>query len=173
MHAHVGGFLTQPPGFDGQHGLGIVGIHGVPRARMWDAVASARAPELTGESVTFVALPDGSLLVEEDVPDDSLVPLADAIETTLPPPYRAAAIRRDADVWSAAAQSVAIVEIPIDKGDVIDLTNVDGVRELTIDGERTIRPLAALDALAEQHHDAALHAERIDGNLFAVDVFPL
>jgi hypothetical protein len=173
MHAHAGGFLTQPPGLDGEAGLGLAGIHGVPRARTWDAVASARAPGLTGDTVTFVALSDGSLVVEEDVPDDSLGPLADAIEATLEPPYRAAGVRTGNDVWAGAAMAVAIVEVPLDDGDVIDMTVVDGVRELTIDDERTIRPIAALDYLAEKHDDVALHAERVDGYLFAVDVFPL
>jgi len=47
------------------------------------------------------------------------------------------------------------------------------MRELTVDGERTIRPIASLDALTEEHTDVALHAERVDDDLFAVDVFPL
>ena len=36
-----------------------------------------------------------------------------------------------------------------------------------------MRQVPALDALAENHGDVALHAERIDDDLFAVDVFPL
>jgi len=153
--------------------LGVPGISGVARGRTWDAVVSAHAPDVTGDSVVFVALADGTLVVEEDVPDGSLAPLADAIETTVAPPYRAAGARTDADVWSAIAESVSIVEISLDNGDVIDLSVVDGVRELTIDGESTIRPVAALDELAAQHGDISLHAERVDGDLFAVDVFPL
>jgi hypothetical protein len=76
-------------------------------------------------------------------------------------------------VWSAVAEKVAIVELPEISGDVVDLNVVGGERELLIDGERTIRPLPALDALAEEHGDAALHAERVDDAIFAVDVFPL
>jgi hypothetical protein len=33
--------------------------------------------------------------------------------------------------------------------------------------------LAPLDTLAESHGDVVLHAERVDGELYAVDVFPL
>jgi hypothetical protein len=172
-HANTGGFLAQPPGFDGQLGLGLVGIHGVPRARTWDAVASVHAPDLTGETVTFVALPDGTLVVEQDIPDDSLGPLADALEATIAPPYRAAAVRIRDDLWSAAAEAVVVVEIPRLEGDVVELTMVEGERELTIDGNRTIRPLPALDLLTELHGDVTMHAERVDGDLFAVDVFPL
>ncbi len=40
-------------------------------------------------------------------------------------------------------------------------------------GEPTTRSFAALDVLAEEHDSVALHAERVDGDLFAVDVFPL
>jgi len=173
MGAQAGGFLAQPPGLDGEPGLGIPGVSGVPRGRSWDAAASAHAPDLTGETVTFVALQDGTLVVDDDVPDDSLAPVADAIEETLPPPYRAAAVRNEDDVWSAVAEAVVIVELPGIEGDVVDLSMVDGVRELTIDEEPTIRPIAALDVLTEEHGDVALHAERVDRDLFAVDVFPL
>jgi hypothetical protein len=173
MNANISGFLTQPPGFDGEPGLGLVGIHGVPRARAWDAAASARAPELVGETVTFVVLPDGTIVVDDDVPAGSLGPLADAVEETLPPPYRAAAIRHEDDLWTAVAEKVVIAEIPRLEGDTVDLTVVDGVRTLTVDGEKTIRPLPALDVLTETHRDVAARAERVDDDLFAVDVFPL
>ncbi len=173
MGAQAGGFLAQPPGLDGQPGLGIAGVSGVPRGRSWDAAASAHAPDLTGETVTFVALQDGTLVVDDDVPDGSLAPLADAIESSLAPPYRAAGVKNEGDVWSAVAQAIVVVELPGVEGDVVDLSIVDGARELTIDEERTIRPIAALDALVEEHGSAALHAERVDDDLFAVDVFPL
>lgn len=172
-NANVGGFLTHPPGFDGVEGLGVAGIHGVPRARAWDAAASARSPELVGETVTFVVLPDGTILVEEDVPDGSLAPLAEALEETLAPPYRAAAIRHRGDLWTAVAEKVVIAEIPRLEGDTVDLTVIDGERSLTVDGERTIRPLPALDVFTEIHGDVSVRAERVDDDLFAVDVFPL
>jgi hypothetical protein len=172
-NANIGGFLTQPPGFEGHPGLGLVAIHGVPRSRRWDAVASAHARDLTGETVTFVVLDDSTVVVDSDQPDGALSPLADAIEASVSPPYRAAAVRSSGDVWAVAAEQVAVVELPELEGDTIDLTIVDGIRELAVDGERTIRPLPPLDALADPHGDVALHAERFDDALFAVDVFPL
>ena len=126
-----------------------------------------------GEGVAFVVLDDGTVVVEEDVPDGSLVPLADALDERLQPPYRAAAIRHERDLWSAVAERVSIVALPGIDEDEIELTVVDGERNLTLDGERTIRPIHALDALAEQHGDVVVHAERVDGDLFAADVFPL
>jgi hypothetical protein len=173
MGAQAGGFLAQPPGLDGEQGLGIAGISGVPRGRTWDAVVSAHAPDLTGESVTFTALDDGTLVVDQDVPDDSLAPVADAIEQMLTAPYRAAAAKNEGDVWTAVAETVRIVELPDIEADEIDLTVVDGERTLTVGGEVTIRSLPPLDALAEEHDSVALHAERVDGALYAVDVFPL
>jgi hypothetical protein len=173
QNAQAGGLLATPPGFERETALGIEGIHGDPRPRVWDAVASATAPALHGEAIAFVVLDDGTIIVEEDVPDGALIPLADALERTLQPPYRAAAIRHERNVWACVAEKTAIVEIRLDEADVVDLTVVGGERELVVDGERTIRPIPALDVLTEEHGDVALHAERVDGDVWAVDVFPL
>jgi hypothetical protein len=154
-------------------GATIPGVMGVGPGRTWDAVVSAHAPELTGDSVTFTALGDGTLLVDQDVPDGSLAPIADVIEEMRTPPYRAAAARTDDDVWTAVAEAVHIVALQGVEADEIDLTVVDGERTLTVGREVTIRALPALDALADEHDSVALHAERVDGDLFAVDVFPL
>ena len=173
MSSQAGGFLAQPPGLDGQHGLGIAGVSGVPRGRTWDAIVSAHAPNLMGESVRFTALEDGTLVVAEDVPNGALAPLADSVERMLPPPYRAAAVKAEGDVWTVVAESVHIVELSGLDGDEVDLTVVAGERQLTVDGEQTIRPLPALDALTEHHDSVVIHAERVDGDTYAVDVFPL
>ena len=153
--------------------MGLVAVHGVPRARTWDVLASAKAPELPGDTVTFVVLSDTTIVVEEDVPDDSLAPLAEAVEQTLHPPYRAAAVRHERGVWAVVAERVTILELPDIEDDILDLTVVDGERTLTIGRERTSRPLPALDTLVEARGDAVAHAERVDGNLFAVDRFTL
>jgi hypothetical protein len=134
---------------------------------------SAHAPDLTGDAVTFVALADGTLVVDQDVPDGSLAPVADGIEEMLQPPYRAAAVRSDKDAWTAVAESVSIAQLPGVEGDTVDLTMVGAVRELTIDGESSTRPVPGLDRLLEEHGDVAVHGERVDGDFFAVDVFPL
>ena len=151
----------------------IAGVTGAGAGRTWDAVVSAHAPTLTGDAVTFTALEDRTLVVDQDVPDDSLAPIAEAVEQMVQPPYRAAAARSEGDIWTAVAESVRIVQLPGFDADLIDLTVVDGERTLTADGEVTIRPLPALDELAVEHDSVALHAERVDGDLYAVDVFPL
>lgn len=172
VDAQVGGFLAQPPGIDGDPGRGVAGITGAPRGRTWDVTASAHAPQLAGDTVTFVTLEDGTVLVDQDEPDGSVAPLADAIERTLQPPYRAAGVRSDGDVWTAAAEKVAIAELPDVAGDVVDYTIVSGEQTLEVDGREGER-VPALEELAATQGDAALHAERIDGDLFAVDVFQL
>jgi hypothetical protein len=154
-------------------GAAIPGVMGVGPGRTWDAVVAAHAPLLVGDSVTFVALDDGTLVVNEDVPDGSLIPLADQIEEMVPPPYRAAAARNEGDTWSAVAESVQIAALAGIDVDEVELTLVGGERTLTLGDEVTARSLPALDALAEGRGDVVLRAERVDGDLFAVDVFPL
>ena len=151
----------------------IPGVMGVGPGRTWDAVVAAHAPALTGGSVTFVALEDGTLVVNEDLPDGALGPIADTIEEMVGPPYRAAAARGEGDLWNAVAESVRIVELADVGSDEVELSVVDGERTLTLGDEQSDRALPALDALAAEHDAVAIHAERVDGDLFAVDVFPL
>jgi hypothetical protein len=151
----------------------IPGVMGVGPGRTWDAVVAAHAPGLTGESVTFVALPDGTLIVNEDLPDGSLTPVADQIEEMVSPPYRAAAARNEGDMWTAVAESVRIVELPGVGADEVELTVVGGARTLTVGDEQRDDALPPLDALADGQGDVAIHAERVDGDTFSVDVFPL
>ena len=173
LAALTGAREGEPTGLDAPPGFGIAGITEAPRGRTWDAFASADAPEVHGETVSFVTLADGTIVVDGEQPDGALTPLADAVEETIEPPYRAAAARSDGAVWSVIAESVVIVELPGVHGDVADLTVLGGMRELTVDGAPASSSTPALDALADEHGDAAVHAERVDGDLFAVDVFPL
>ena len=59
-------------------------------------------------------------------------------------------------------------------GDEIDLTVNEGERKLTVDGERSTRPLPGLERLGElESADYVVHAERLDGDLWEVRVSPL
>ena len=60
----------------------------------------------------FVALPDGTLVVEEDEPDDALAPLADAVEASISPPYRAEAVRRGAGRLGGRRARIEVVAVP-------------------------------------------------------------
>jgi hypothetical protein len=151
----------------------IAGITGGIRGRTWDAFASTSAPDVDGDAIAFVTLGDGTIVVDDDQPDGALGPLADAIEEMAQPPYRAAAVRTDGDVWTVVAEKVRIVELPEVAGDVVDLSLVAGARELRIDDEPSEQELPELEALTAEHGDVVLHAERVDGDTFAADVFAL
>lgn len=153
-------------------GISETGITGNQRFREWDATAVVEAPDLTGDEVEFVALPDGSLLVDDDAP---LEPLADAIDATLKPPYRARAVRRTDQTWAVGARQIEVIELSPDvEGETIELSSVGGERTLAVDGFRAFGRIPQLEAAAEERGpDYALRASRLDGSLWEVDVTPL
>lgn len=164
---------ADPPGFDGE-ARGEAGIHGVPRRRRWDAVLAVEAPGLTGEAVHFVALPDGTLLVEEDVPDDALEPLADAVERTLEPPYRAEGVRRAATDWAVAARRIEVVEAQSLVGDEAELAVTREGRLLRVDGRTVLGSAPALERAGEgRGSEYVVRARRLDGNLWEVETAAL
>jgi hypothetical protein len=164
-----------PPRFGMPHTFEEVTLTGLQRVREWDATAVVEAPGLEGDEVAFIALSDGSLVVDEEVGDEPLSPLADAIEQQLPPPYRARGIRRDGNVWAVAANAIEVADLgPEVAGDEIELVSRAGERTLTVDGARTFGSVPTLERLAEAHSpDYVAHASRIDGNLWELRVDPL
>jgi hypothetical protein len=138
----------QPSAFSGfLHNGGLfdaTGIHGIHRQREWDAIATAEA-ELPGDRLEFAALPDGTLVVEIDVADDALAPLAEAVESSLTPPYRAAAVRQDERIWAVGAKRIDVRPFPGHDGDELELV--------------------------EEGH--VFLGRRLDGDLFEVEVTPL
>ena len=167
------GLIADTPGWDGE-ARGEPGIHGVPRARRWDTVGSAEAPDLRGDAVHFVALEDGTLVVDEDEPDGALASLADAVEQTIPPPYRAEAVRRGAATWAVAASRIAIASVPGLKGDEVELTSTREGRILRVDGRTTMGSARELERLGEtEGTEYVVLAKRLDGDLWEVEATPL
>ena len=150
----------------------VAGIHGVHRAREWDAVVAAETPELPGEELDFVVLEDGTLVVDLDLPDEALSPLADALDEQLEAPYHAYAHRREGDVWVAAAVVVDVVEVDEEiEGDSIEIVARDGEHMTAVGGELTNRRIEPLAALAEEDFESYfLEATRIDERLWEVTV---
>lgn len=145
VHGLADGFLSTPPDAFGKPSpLGEVAFHGVHRPRQWDTVASARA-ELPGDEVHFTALPDGTLLVQEDVPDGSLLSLAEAVEASVQPPYRAEGVRRGDHLWAVAAKRIDVRAFPGHEEDELELVE----------------------------HDRVILGHRLDGDLFEVEVTPV
>ena len=167
--AEAGGLVERRPGplFTGI--IPEAGIHGVPRERQYDAVATTEAPDASGSAARFVGLADGSLLVEDG--DGDLTPLADAIEAEIPRPYRATAVRRDGETWAVAAQRLQVVELPEPGGDEIELVLRGDEKTLVVDGNRSFGTMPELEALAKG--DAVVRAARLDGALWEVRVDPL
>jgi len=145
------------------------GIHGVPRERQYDAVATTDAPDASGSSARFVTLEDGSLLVEDGEGD--LTALANAIEQEISRPYRATAVRRGGETWAVAAHRLRVVELPEPGGDEIELVLRGDEKTLVVDGNRSFGTMPELEALAEG--DAVVRAARLDGTLWEVRVDPL
>jgi len=149
-------------------GTGLPGVTGFEQPRgPWDVVAVAHASELRGESVSFVALEDGTLVVDDDIPDGSATPLAEAIERELRPPYDAAAVRsgHEDGLWRVAAVAVLIAPAEPGTAERVDLARVDGEVTVTVDGAEAppdAAPRGLVDLLAHLDGDAALTAERLD-----------
>ena len=150
-------------------------VHGIPREREWDAVASAQAPDLPGEHIEYVALADGTLVVDEDVPEGSVSLLADALEGQISPPYHGYAFWQQDDVWAVAAKRVQIVEVPEDvPGDDVQLTVNNGARSTVLDGEESRVEIPSLETFASQQFGSfVLRASRLDDLLWEVTVIPL
>jgi hypothetical protein len=152
---------------------GEVGIHGVPRPRRWDAVGSAEAPGLTGDELHFVALPNGDLVIDEEEPPDTVAPLAEAVEQTLEPPYRAEAVRRDDIMWAVAARRVEVVELDAD-GNELELTVHEDERILAVDGEPAFGSVPELERIGSREGVSyVVRAGRLDDRLWEIEVSAL
>ena len=194
LHDDPNRFLSHPPEWDGLSLVTEPALHGIPRPRRWDTVITANAPRLRGDVVHFVALPDGTLVVDENerdvafddtglddmgfddtgFDDTALEPLAAALEQSVDPPYRAEAVRRRDGTWAVAASRIAIVEEPGLDGEELELTVTGGVRMLVVDGERTLRRVPALEAVGDAAGpEYAVRARRLDGALWEVEATPL
>ena len=167
--AEEGGLVeesTAPP-FTGV--IPETGIHGIPRERQYDAVATTGAPDVQGDAARFVGLEDGSLLVEEG--DGDLTALADAIEQEIARPYRATAVRRGETRWAVAAHSLRVVQLPEPGGDEIELVLNGEEKTLVVDGNRSFGTMPELEGLADGN--AVIRAARLDGTSWEVRVDPL
>jgi hypothetical protein len=117
-----------------------------------------------------VALADGTLVTETD--DLDVEPLADALETTIQPPYRAEAVRRDDGLWAVAARRIAVVEVPEDvDADEVTIAVRAGERMLEADGSPMFGSIPTLERLVED--DSVLTARRLDGTLWEIELTPL
>jgi hypothetical protein len=171
--------IDERPPHDPGPRWGEVGIHGVARPREWDAVVSAEAPDLGVGQLEFVALPDGTLVVDDEVEGElepgALDPLATALEAQLAPPYRAQAVWRGGSRWGVAARRIDVAELPADvAGDEIVLSVAGGERSLTVDGKASRARIPSLERLGAARGEAfVVRAERLAEQAWEIEVSPL
>ncbi len=150
-------------------------LHGIPhRPRRWDAVVAVDATGLPRDDLSFAALPDGSLVADEDVSDGALELLAAAIEERLAPPYRAEAVRRHDDVWAVAGRRIEVAELPDIEGDEVALTMSEEGRRFLVDGSYDFGSSPELERIAGLRFSSYVaEATRLDGDLWEVRITPL
>jgi hypothetical protein len=150
------------------------GISGIPRSREWDAVAAARC-DTEGDEAVFVLLDDGRLLPLHGA-HEAMEPAARALEGELETPYRAVAVRREANMWAVGAVAIEVAELPADtEGEELMLTlTQEGERALEVDGRPTLEGIEAVERAAADRYDAyVLRARRLDGRLWEIGIDPL
>jgi hypothetical protein len=163
------GGLVAPAAIDTRPPWQETGVHGVHRPREWDVTVNAVAPDLDGDAARFVVLPDGTLLVE-DGPDAGLEPLTAAVEQEISAPFRARAARQRDTLWAVQGRRIEVLELRDGlEGDTIDVTHTSDGTTLTVDDARTFGSLPPLEERgAREGREYAVHAERLDGNLWEI-----
>jgi hypothetical protein len=167
-HPRYGG-----PSFFGTSMFDNPAVTGNARSRPWEVAVTVDAPAVGGEEVSFVALPDGSLIVEEEEGNAELDPLATAVEEQIAPPYRAQGVRQTESLWAVSARRIQVVELEA-KGETIELSSTAEGRKLVVDGMPSSDRTPALEELGEAAGSSyAIHAERLDDDLWEIRVAAL
>lgn len=151
------------------------GITGLQRQREWDVVATAEGDGASGDEVEFVALADGTFVVESGGGVDTAA-FATALAESIEAPYRALAVRRS-DVWAVGAVAIDVERLdPDPRGDELELTWNGSELLLTID-DLPAEPsqAAALERIADARVGGAYaaHAHRVRGDLWELSVLQL
>lgn len=163
------------PPLDPEEGWLAPGITGLSRQREWDALTTVDAPGMPGDEASFVVL-EGGRIIEEDAAGIDLVPLADALAESLPPPFRAQAVRHE-QLWALGGSAIDVVRLePDPDGDDLQLTWDGSTLALAADGIPVdVERASALQRLAEERERGpyAARAQRLADDLFEVSVLPL
>ena len=151
------------------------GITGLQRQREWDAVATVDVEGTPGDELAFVALADGTFVLESDGPGDP-APFAAALRDGIAAPYRALAIRRP-EIWAVGAVAIDVARLdPDPPGGELELTWDGAAPTLTVDDLPADPARAsALERIASGRESGpyAAHAHRLRGDLWELSVLRL
>ena len=132
-------------------------MSGLARVREWDATALVALPELESEPVTtfeLLARP-GGLHAEPGVPAGVVERVVAALDTSVARPYAARAVRQGRAEWLAGAVEIRSEELelpaPAGTSSIEVVRPPAGRRQVMVDGEEALEPLAAsLGAAVEE-----------------------
>lgn len=143
---------------------------GIPRMRgNWDLIVTGEAPGLTGaDELGFVAVEDGDIFMDSQLPEGDVTPLAEAIELQIQPPYRAYGNRQQGDLWAVAARAIELARFEA-AGDEIELTLREGQRELMVDGRKSFGSVPELEEIGkEAAEEFFVRAVRVEDDLWEI-----
>jgi hypothetical protein len=148
-----------------------VGIHGIHRGRVWDAVATVAA-ELSGDALVAVVL-EGRTEVEIGRSETDIAVLTSAVG--LAPPFRLEAVRRDGGLWAVGANRIEVIELTDDPGgSEIELAFDGRERTVVVDGSPTLAGVPELERLGRRAGSSyVVLARRIAGRTWEVEVSAL
>jgi len=151
------------------------GITGLQRQREWDAVATVQGDGTPGDELEFVALADGTFVLESDGAADPAF-FAGALRDSIVAPYRVLAVRRP-ELWAVGAVAIEVKRLdPDPRGTELELTWNGSELALTID-DLPAEPsqASALERIAAARVSGAYaaHAHRVRGDLWELSVLAL
>ena len=162
---------SQTPPLDRAFGSDALPSHRLALGpKEWDATVAVDVPGLGGDRIEFTTIPSGDVIVGEESGDADVSPLADAVEQRVSPPYRAAAVRQEGNLWGVGAKRIRVAQIPFPLGERLQLTSHGDDREFRVDSEATHAPVPpGLERVGETLGDSFyVEAQRIDGDLWEV-----
>ena len=166
-------FVQLPEGWDSGP-INIPGLTGgLPLDDPWDTVASASAPDLSGDEARFAVTRDGRTISGGDATPEALQPLARAVGARLEAPFWAVAVPDEGDEWTAAGTAAEVLEISAVAGDEIEASRVGSETSGRIDGDDADVPAEIAALLQQQDGDTAIVAHRFAGPVWVAEIYPL